>query len=322
MLSLVFRNSLRRSLVQCLLLIVYTSVSWAQSWSSVSSCTISPVSSVYRFATDGTDLCYGSPFVSPVANIQSGSTFPVGCFYPSYSFPYVDLRGMEYFNNTLYVSGYIQNTDSSRVYSASGQSIGAVDGWVNCLQTLNGYLYAGGGFSIIGGVPAGGIAKWNGTTWSAVGSGIGAMGLSFVKKMTVHNNQLYVSVQDNMGFTTEIWYFNGTGWISIGNIPLGASQGVVDVMKSYNGSLYVAGNFNSINGVVVSNIARWNGSTWSALGLGITGGSFPIVSAMEVYNNVLYVGGDFAMAGSSSASDIAAWNGTSWRRILKRFLLT
>ena len=37
-------------------------------------------------------------------------------------------------------------------------------------------LYAGGSFSMAGGVPAEGIAKWNGTSWSALGSGIGMGG--------------------------------------------------------------------------------------------------------------------------------------------------
>ena len=33
-------------------------------------------------------------------------------------------------------------------------------------------LYAGGDFTTAGGVPANHIAKWNGSAWSALGSGI------------------------------------------------------------------------------------------------------------------------------------------------------
>src|SRR5262245_28701659 len=32
-------------------------------------------------------------------------------------------------------------------------------------------LYAGGKFTVAGGVPANGVAKWDGSTWSALGSG-------------------------------------------------------------------------------------------------------------------------------------------------------
>ena len=34
-----------------------------------------------------------------------------------------------------------------------------------------GNLYVGGGFSTIGGMSATNLAKWNGTTWSAFGTG-------------------------------------------------------------------------------------------------------------------------------------------------------
>ena len=43
------------------------------------------------------------------------------------------------------------------------------------LQSLlvpDGNLYAGGGFSTAGGVSTSCIAKWNGTTWSPLGSGL------------------------------------------------------------------------------------------------------------------------------------------------------
>ena len=33
-------------------------------------------------------------------------------------------------------------------------------------------LYAGGGFTTAGGVPANYIAKWDGSAWSALGSGM------------------------------------------------------------------------------------------------------------------------------------------------------
>src|SRR5690242_256291 len=37
----------------------------------------------------------------------------------------------------------------------------------------NGDLVAGGRFDTVGGVPASSIARWNGTAWSALGSGFG-----------------------------------------------------------------------------------------------------------------------------------------------------
>ena len=43
---------------------------------------------------------------------------------------------------------------------------------VYAMIVFDGSLYVGGYFNIAGGVPANYVAKWNGTTWSAVGAGV------------------------------------------------------------------------------------------------------------------------------------------------------
>ena len=43
---------------------------------------------------------------------------------------------------------------------------------VDALAVSGTNLYAGGAFTTAGGVPANNIAKWNGSTWSALGSGM------------------------------------------------------------------------------------------------------------------------------------------------------
>jgi hypothetical protein len=48
-----------------------------------------------------------------------------------------------------------------------------MNSWVYALTTLpNGDLIAGGDFTTAGGVPANRIARWNGSAWSALGSGM------------------------------------------------------------------------------------------------------------------------------------------------------
>src|SRR5262249_38698206 len=55
----------------------------------------------------------------------------------------------------------------------------------------SGNLYIGGGFAIAGDVFATNIARWNGSSWSALGSGIGTLGLSFVSALAVSGSDLY-----------------------------------------------------------------------------------------------------------------------------------
>jgi hypothetical protein len=64
-----------------------------------------------------------------------------------------------------------------------------------CQTVYNGELYVGGKFTTAGGVSASNIAKWNGTAWSALGSGITGSNTgsnSQVTSMAVYNGELYV----------------------------------------------------------------------------------------------------------------------------------
>ena len=49
-------------------------------------------------------------------------------------------------------------------------------------------LYAGGYFTNVGGVAANGIAKWDGSSWSALGSGVGVGGGAGVSALAVYDD--------------------------------------------------------------------------------------------------------------------------------------
>jgi len=65
-------------------------------------------------------------------------------------------------------------------------------GWasVNTMASYNGELYIGGYFDTVNGMSINCIAKWNGSVWSSVGTGIGVGGS--LDAMAVYNNSLYV----------------------------------------------------------------------------------------------------------------------------------
>jgi len=94
----------------------------------------------------------------------------------------------------------------------------------------------------------------------------------------------------------------------------GGTNAVVSGFATYNGLLYVSGDFSKAGNTPASFIATWNGTKWDSVGGGIKpdsgglGGAYPFVS----YDSILYVAGQFSRAGNDSVRSIAQWNGTSW----------
>jgi len=177
----------------------------------------------------------------------------------------------------------------------------------------SGNLYIGGSFTVVGEVVANGIAKWNGSRWTALGSGLGHTNTSItpaVFALAVSGSDLYVGGE----FTTAggnaancIAKWDGSNWTALssgmrgGQFSLAAS---VDALAVSGSDLYAGGWFTTAGGIPVDNIARWNGSSWTALGSGMNSR----VSALAVSGSALYAGGVF----TSPGSHIAKWNGSSW----------
>jgi trimeric autotransporter adhesin len=251
-----------------------------------------------------------------------------------------DVYALAVSGNTLYAGGNFTWAGATRangiarwngtVWSAlgSGMSGAGIDGngpYVLALAVSDTNLYAGGDFTMAGGVPATNIARWNGSSWSALGTGISGVGANtygpYVSALAVGTN-LYAGGNFTRAggvSATNIAQWNGSSWSSLGTGTSGANGNVngpfVSSLAMLSNNLYVGGNFAKAGGTSAANIARWSGSSWSALGSGISGsgdGYGPYVSALAVSGTNLYVGGDFSTAGSVSASGIAQWNGSSW----------
>jgi hypothetical protein len=190
-------------------------------------------------------------------------------------------------------------------------------------------LYAGGGFTTAGGVAANFIAKWNGSNWSPLGSGIGGGGVTPVYALTAFDDGTGPALYAGGYFSTaggaaasHIAKWNGSSWSPLG-IGVGPGLSVVAALAVFdNGSgraLYVGGRFMTAGGVATHAIAKWDGSIWSPLAGGLSvmsGSNDPNVNALAVFDDgngpALCAGGEFAGAGRVAANDIARWRGSSW----------
>lgn len=164
-------------------------------------------------------------------------------------------------------------------------------------------LYIGGVFSMVGGVFATNVAKWDGNTWSALGGGVNGR----VSALMLFNGELIVGGQFASAggvVAPKIAKWNGTTWSSLGT----GMNGDVSALASWGNELYVGGGFTSAGGASANHIAKWNGTTWSAVGTGFNNA----VTALTTAGTNLYAGGIFTSAGSVTVSRVAKWDGTAW----------
>src|SRR6185295_7579299 len=163
-----------------------------------------------------------------------------------------------------------------------------------------------------GETPANGIAKWNGTSWSSLGQGIGTGGGSEVFAIAVWGNDVYAGgfYYDQGTYIAVVAKWNGT-WSVLGSSP--GNSVIFGTIAVSGQDVYVGGHFTSVGGVPAANIAKWDGSHWSALGSGISGDSgYVSVYDLTVSGTDIYAGGSFTTAGGAAVSNIAKWNGSTW----------
>jgi len=172
-------------------------------------------------------------------------------------------------------------------------------------------LYAGGNFTTAGGLPANGIAQWNGSRWSALGPGMGT-NFPWVQALAVSGTNLYAGgtfTAAGGGAADTIAQWNGSSWSALGSLmpflPVGENDPLVQCLAVWGTNLYAGGYFTTASLFRANNIAEWNGSSWLPLAWGM-GGDYPYVHTLAVMGTNLYVGGAFTTAGTNVSPYIAA----------------
>src|SRR6185295_12932242 len=174
----------------------------------------------------------------------------------------------------------------------------------------NGDVLAGGNFDTAGGIRARGLARWNGSAWSILGSEIAGRVLA----LAVMPNGDLIAGGDFLSIgsasVNRVARWNGSSWTNLGT---GISGSVYCLATWPNGDIAAGGQFATAGGVAAHNIARWNGANWSALGAGITDGTSSNVNDIKVLpNGDLLAGGFFTSAGGVTVNNIARWSGSNW----------
>lgn len=188
-----------------------------------------------------------------------------------------------------------------------------------CMAEYNGELYVGGHFTTAGGVVANGIAKWNGTGWSALGSGVVSnSSAATVYALIVYNGELYVGGIFNTagGITVNgLAKWSGNAWHGVtGYLPiLTYSCDPVNGLFIYNNELLVAN--------TTGRIRKWNGLSWTNFGgkyhLSEVDNAAKNINAFCIYNNELYASGSFndTTATNNDFDGVGKWNGSNWEDI-------
>ncbi len=179
-------------------------------------------------------------------------------------------------------------------------------------------LYVGGEFASAGGVAVSSIARWNGTSWSALGSGMGGTS-PFVDALAVFDDGSGPALYAGGRFTAaggvaanRIAMWNGTSWSALGVGMNAQVRALVGFDDGSGPALYAAGNFTSAGSVAASRIAKWKSGAWSPLGSGLSSLGMALAVFDDGNGNALYAGGTFTSAGGAVVGKIARWNGSSW----------
>jgi hypothetical protein len=137
------------------------------------------------------------------------------------------------------------------------------------VDPYTGDAYFGSTFTTIGGVAANGIARWDGSGWHALGSGLEYQDNANLSKGSAHdiafasNGDVYAcGFFDEAGgvAVNNIARWDGSDWHALGS---GIDNGW-NCSLSINGSdVYVGGEYiASAGGQSTDRVARWDGSSW------------------------------------------------------------
>jgi hypothetical protein len=224
--------------------------------------------------------------------------------YPGTGYALADFRGDLVVAGDFRRAGPRGSGSIARWMGAAWTPLGSGGAGVNApvsrLRSVGKGLIALGPFDQAGGVPVVGAARLSGETW------LRCAGDSVVlDDVVIHNGRPHAT---GRFFKDGTWRagvarWDGNVWTMIGRTIFPPTH-----LLSHGGSLYVGGNFESIDNLPANNVAQWDGHRWNALG----GGRRGLVQALDAYGGRVVVGCSYGPGDGRSIDLVSAWDGIHW----------
>lgn len=211
----------------------------------------------------------------------------------------------------------LDSTGWDSLASVSGQGVfDEVLDRVFAIRRYGDSTYVGGDFNGIDRTPANKVALYDGSSWTALGGGLGnpPYHTHRVHDLLVVDESLYAAGRfDSTGSTrlNNVGRWTGDAWV-----PLGDGLGVTGYTIVYalastpDGLIYAAGQFTDSTGTALG-LAAWDGNAWNPVGEFRGGVHSMVVDSV----GRLFIGGHFDSIGPTSVNGIAMWDGTSWHAL-------
>ena len=166
----------------------------------------------------------------------------------------------------------------------------------------DGTLYAGGVFTSASGVAnTAYIAKWNGTAWSALGTGMNEriFDIAIGADGTLYAGGKF-TLASGVANTAYVAKWNGSAWSALG---IGMNGDVHDLAIGADGTLYAGGVFTSAGGVTMPDrMAIWRGGVWQPMDINVNDTSAFVYSILPLDDGRVYIGGSWTGSTATSAT--------------------
>lgn len=272
-------------------------------------------------------VCYASTDSNHVYYWQNNAWLPLGgAFRLASSTMQPTLYDIIEYNNEIYVCGEFNRIDNDTIAGIArwngttwtGLDEGLTGGlppytqltYPHQMLVYNNSLLVCGNFKYAGTDTVNGIAAWDGSNWSGLGSGFNKVCYG----MGLYNGGLWAGGEFTSSASTTlscVAQWNGTNWINPGfgfTYVQSSLNKFIHTIRQVGPDLYFAGGFNRVNGSFgthyAANVLRYTGTAIDTM---FGGTNFDAEGIYEWQGSVLF-GGGFSLAGNAQVTKTALYS--------------